>query len=101
MAKAVKEPTIVTLTEPVIMIVKDAAGVETEEEVSVLSIKPPKAGDLRVTDLHKGEVAKSLALITQLSGLPASVIDRLALGDFVAGSEVVQGFLPSGLLNGE
>jgi hypothetical protein len=77
--------TTVTLSKPI-------TG-PTGETVTAITLRRPKAKDMRAMDNAKGEIGKSLALAGQLSGIPAPLLDNLDGSDFIELSEAVQGFL--------
>ena len=78
-------PLQITLTYPI------TAG---EEKIDKLIIhNSPKARDLRAMGQQKGDVAKMVALLENLTGTPSSVIDCLDARDFTRVSEIVGSFL--------
>jgi|GEM_PF-4932420 len=86
MAKSVMEPFVRTLLEPVTITLR-SGDTEREETYSVLTLRAPKAGDLRVFDKYDGDVAGSLGLIARLADVSVNVIDALAVPDYQALSE--------------
>ena len=67
------------------------AGDERVEELIIE--RRPRAMDLKVMDQEKGEIAKSAALLAQLTDTPLSWIDRMDSSDFTRAAEVVGNFL--------
>lgn len=63
------------------------------EEVKVLQIRRPKARDLLVMDSHEGNIARTIALISQLTDRPEEVIFELEAVDFNKASDLVTDFL--------
>ena len=65
-----------------------------EETLERLVIKRrPKAKDLKAMDRHKGDVAKTCALIACLAEIPDSWVEQLDSSDFTRAAEVVGDFL--------
>ncbi|USH01055.1 phage tail assembly protein [Grimontia kaedaensis] len=64
------------------------------ERIDVITLRRPKARDLKHMETAKGgEIAKSIGLIANLAELPPSAIDDLDASDFQTVSDVVAGFL--------
>lgn len=66
-----------------------------------LTLREMFARDLRVTDQHKGEVAKSIALVATLAGVEASTVQALPLGEFEALAENMERPTQPGLPTGQ
>lgn len=78
------EPQIVKLSEAV-----KAHG----EEISELTLRPPRARDLRVLDdPNLGHHGKSLALISRLADIPISSAEQLSIQDYDQVSKVIDVF---------
>ena len=61
--------------------------------VREISIRRPKARDLKAFDQAKGgDMAKMFALTERLTNVPESSLDEMDLADFAKVSEVVGGF---------
>lgn len=84
------------LLEPITYTLKSSQGerVETTEEVT---IRCPKAKDMRVVDRHTGQVAQGLAMIAQLTGLTAAEVDEMGVADVTAIGGIIEGFMEPGL----
>lgn len=93
-------PVIYQLKHP-ITTVNRGGGQEREEQITEFTLRRIKAKDLRVTDDHAGDVAKTLALLARITGQPVLVIDELDAEDLTALQDKVEGFLPPGLLTGK
>lgn len=83
-----------TLVEPIVLTLKGPSG---ERQEKITSIEMPaghrlRAKDLRCTDGHDGDVAKTIALIAHFSGLSIREIDELVEEDLAALSEHVASF---------
>jgi len=81
MAQVVKEPFTLTLSTPVEQVFRSSAGDRTET-ISLITIRPPKAGDMRVVDGATGDIGAALAMISRLSDQPLKVIEDLSVEDF-------------------
>ncbi len=66
---------------------------DSGEELTVLKMRRPKARDLMVMDGHEGNIARTVALIAQLSDRPDDVIFELEAVDFNKASDLVADFL--------
>lgn len=67
-----------------------------------LQLREMLAGDLRVTDQHQGEAAKSMALIARLAGVEVATVYALPIGEFEALTESLDaGPTPPGLPTGQ
>lgn len=55
-----------------------------EKTLSEVSLRRMLAGDMRVADRQKGEVAQALALLSQVSGIDIPTLERLDAEDFQA-----------------
>jgi hypothetical protein len=60
--------------------------------IAEITIRRAKAKDFRVMDAHKGAIAGTFALASQLSGVPIAVLESLDPADFLALGEAVEGF---------
>lgn len=94
------DKTVYKLTQPVTIKKRTSDNVEIEETLTEVSMRTPITRDLRVTDYHEGEVAKSIALIAHLSGLTIKEVDQFAAPDFIQLSTVVSGFTQLGQVTG-
>ena len=90
----------ITLKHPITTTFRSSAG-EREETVTEVTVRRPKAKDLRVVDAATGEVAQAIALMAQLTTLTVAQIDDLDVEDFAALGKVIEGFMPPGLLTGK
>jgi hypothetical protein len=79
------EPLKITLKHPV------KAGDEQIDELTIS--RRPTAKDLRCMDQQKGEIAKMMALLERLTGVPSSVLDAMDGADFTRAAEAVSSFL--------
>ncbi|WCT72052.1 phage tail assembly protein [Sphingomonas naphthae] len=66
------------------------------EEITHITLRRPKARDMRVADEAIGTVAGTILLISKLSGQPVAVIDELDAQDFDAIGDIVEGFTKPG-----
>lgn len=64
------------------------------DKILSLTFKKGKARDLTATDGIKGEVAKAIALIAQLTGQPQMAIGDMGFADFQNASDIVGSFFP-------
>lgn len=58
-----------------------------------VTLRRPKARDLRRFDAGSGNIAQSIDLMSDLAELPPSTIDELDAEDFQALSGILSGFL--------
>ena len=84
-----------------IVLTKRSSQGETTEEITELTLRRPKAKDLRIMDKPMGEVAKTIELIAALSGHPTKVIDEVDGEDLEALGKVIEGFTPPGQPTGQ
>ena len=68
-----------------------------EEVITEVPVRKLRPKDLRCTDAHQGEVAKSIAVIAHMTGLTISEVDNMDLEDFNALGPLSQGIVPDGL----
>ena len=80
-----------TLAMPIVRRFRQADGTEREETISEVTVRPPVARDLRVTDKHDGDTAKGIALAAHLTGLSIAEVDALPLPEFKRLMELVEG----------
>jgi hypothetical protein len=81
-----------TLKHPVEVTLTSSSGDRTEK-ITQITLQPlMRAKQLRVLDTVDGDVAKSIAMIAQLSGHPVKVIDELHPEDFAELAEMVENF---------
>jgi hypothetical protein len=73
---------------------------EREEILEEVTVRQPKARDLRAVDKHQGQVAQSLAMIAALTGLTNARVDELSVFDVGQLGEIVEGFMGPGLPTG-
>lgn len=71
----------IILTEPV---------KKGERTVEKLTFASPRVRHLKAMDEKKGDVAKSLALASALTGEPVAVLDELTAEDFAICSKVLE-----------
>lgn len=77
------------------------SGAEARDEtIFEISLRRPIAKDLLITDGVQGEVAKTLAVIAQLSGLPRVLVEKMDAADLTAVGAIIEGFMPPGLPTG-
>lgn len=88
------EPIVYTLKHPVETHFRPKGGEERIETLTEVTMRRPKARDLRVMDRYPGKVAQALALIQTLSGLNPAQVDELDAEDVTGLSEIVGDFLP-------
>lgn len=62
-------------------------------ETKVLKIVEPTTGDLRAMDGIKGDIAKAIALLSTVGGVPVSEINKTKVSDFTLLQQVIDGFL--------
>lgn len=79
------------LKEPIEIVNKDGDTVET---ITVLKLRKPKGKILKQMDKVQGEVAKALALIAAMAGVPPSTMDELGPEDFNELAGFIDGFFP-------
>ncbi len=60
-----------------------------EREISEVTLERPKAKHLKGSELERGDVGKTVKLISMLSGLPLAVIEELDSQDMLAIGEEV------------
>lgn len=89
-ADKVKRVTV-ELSEPIMV---------ENKEVSSITLRRPKAGDLIVTDHAEGDMGKTFALLERLTATPESSLRELELEDFAELSEKLADFLPASLRTG-
>lgn len=94
------EPIRYTLKYPIVTRLRGPDG-EREETVRELTLRRVKARDIRAVDAQTGEVAKTLALLSQVTDQPAHIIDELDMEDIVGLGELVGDFLPASLGTGQ
>ncbi len=63
------------------------------KQISTLELRRARVADLEVMERESGNMAKSIVLLSQLSGLSTDAIRQLDAADFDAASEQVAGFL--------
>jgi hypothetical protein len=86
-----KPAVVFKLAEPV------AQGSET---ISELSVREPRAKDLRKFPTQAKNLGEMLDFAAHLVAQPPSVIDQLCLADAMGLFEVIMSFLPDGLKTG-
>lgn len=89
-----------TLKEPITTTFKSSDGAQRQETITELTLRKPKAKDLLSLDTVTGDVSKTLALISALSGHPMLVIHELSTDDLTAAGEIIAGFFPNGQKTG-
>lgn len=85
-----------TLACPITMTFNSGKPDERTETVAEVTIRAPKARDMRVVDKHTGQVAQSLAMIAQLTGLAIMQVDELDVVDVTAIGDIIEGFTKPG-----
>ncbi len=88
-----QEPEAYLLSEPLIRRKRVEGGAEVEETITEVTLRRPKAADLRVMDSHKGTMGQTIALIARLSGLTVGEVDRMEAYDIAELGAQVGGFL--------
>lgn len=74
----------------------------TEETIKELTIRRPTVKDMRENDKAGGTgIESGVDMLVRLSGVTADTIDMLDAADFMAASEVVEGFLETGQETGQ
>lgn len=73
---------------------------DRSETVDRVTVRPPKGRDMRVMDKVTGEIAQSLAMIAQLTGLEPYQVDELDVRDISALGEIIEGFTKPGRATG-
>lgn len=72
------------------------------ETVYALSLKPPILRDLKAMDAVKGEMAKTIQLISQLAQIPLSSAEEISAQDLTEKiAPVLAGFLGNSQATGE
>lgn len=92
-------PAIYPLKHPVTITLRGPDG-ERQETVSEVTLRRVKGKDLRATDDHSGEIAKTLALLAKITSQPMVVIDELDAEDIAGLGEKLDDFLPASLRTG-
>jgi hypothetical protein len=65
-------------------------------ETSTVTVRRPKAGDLRQMDRQKGsQVDKTLYLIGRLCDLAPAEVDEIDAADLEGLGKIVEGFMPA------
>lgn len=64
------------------------------ELTDVVRITEPNVGQLRLTDKYKGEIDKTICLISSLCTIPTTDVHAMGTNDFGLCGEVVSAFLP-------
>lgn len=95
---ALPDSVTVPLQYPVIKHGKDSG--DEVYRVEALTLRRPKARDMRAMDKAEGEVGKMMALASRLCGEAEAILDELEAVDFMAVNQAVAGFLPGGLKTG-
>ncbi|WP_165184711.1 phage tail assembly protein [Caulobacter soli] len=71
------------LAKPIdVTFVDRARGTTRVETTPVVFMREPDAGDLLVTDKHDGDVAKGIAIVAHLIGLPEKAVRKMTPADF-------------------
>ena len=63
------------------------------ELTDVLLIREPTVNDIRLTEKYKGEVEKSICLLSALCTIPQSEVGKMTASDLRRCGEVLQSFL--------
>ncbi len=85
--------------------VDEAGGATIAPPITEVTIRRPKAKDIRALDAAKseGEAAQGLLMVQLLSGLSAEVVDEIDADDFRVIAEEAAGFFGAAIdhVNGE
>lgn len=60
--------------------------------ITEITVRRAKAKDFRVMDAHKGPIAGTFALASQLSGIAIAILETLDCGDFLELGDAIEGF---------
>lgn len=63
------------------------------EEISTITLRRATVRDILVMNSIEGNIAKTVAMVAQLSDLPRDVVEAMDASDFVEASEKVADFL--------
>ena len=63
------------------------------EEITQLTIRRPKLGDIKRFEKVKDEMDKATKMLADLAEIAPDVVDQLDMVDFNAASEMIAGFL--------
>jgi hypothetical protein len=99
----VSAPASYILKQPITFMLRGPEG-EREETIAAgteLSLRRVKGKDLRVTDDHAGDVAKTFALLSKITDQPIHVIDAMDAEDIAGLGELLDRFLPASLRTGQ
>ena len=89
------------LKHPITMTLRATGAAAREEIIQEVTLRRPKAKDLRLLDGQEGNFARSLTLLGALSGLSRPVIDEMDAEDIKALGEIVGDFFPDLQATGE
>jgi hypothetical protein len=64
----------IKLTKPIMSFGEEIDEIELREDLT--------AGDLKVLDRATGDIAKAFELLSHLSGIPVSYLEKLSISDF-------------------
>lgn len=92
-------PITYTLVVPIEITTKKA-GVESTNRIEELTIRRPKAKDMRALDSAKGDMAQTLLMIERLTGLQKHEVDEIDMMDVHHIGEIFGGFTPPGQSTG-
>lgn len=95
---------VAEVTHPLLVpvtITKRRSNEEIVERIEELTVRRPKAKDLRIMDRPGGDVGKTIELLAALTGQPVKVIDELDQADMEALSAILENFTPPGRATGE
>lgn len=87
------ETATLPLKHPITVTLRGNGG-EREETIATLSLRKPKARDMRALDSVKGDASRLIALAARLTGHPEKIIDELDGEDFVTLGQLVARFFP-------
>ena len=82
------------LKHPIVLKLWAAGAAAREETIQEVTLRRPKAKDLRLLDGQEGNFARSLTLLGALSGLSRPAIDEMDAEDIKALGEIVGDFFP-------
>lgn len=84
------EPIVHTLKHPIEIKTKDSEKII--ETITEVTLRRPKGKHLRRLDKFKGDATQTLALIGELTELPATALDEMDGEDIMILGEMIEGF---------
>ncbi|SMF85923.1 Phage tail assembly chaperone protein, E, or 41 or 14 [Tistlia consotensis] len=88
----------ITLSKPIELRAKETG--EVLVSITELTFREPEFGDLAAFDQGSGKVDGLIHLAARLAGIEVANMRKLCLADSMRVIDVIQGFLPAGLLTG-